>query len=141
MLQEFKNETVLDFTRESDRKNQSAALELVQSRLGREYDLIIGSGRIKSPKTFASINPGETSQAIGVFQSGTADQAERAITAATSSFETWKRTPAQQRASLLFKSAELLRARRHECNAWMILEAGKSWVEADADTAEAIDFC
>ena len=42
---------------------------------------------------------------------------------------------------MLFRAAALLRARRFENNAWMILETGKTWVEADADTAEAIDFC
>ena len=34
-----------------------------------------------------------------------------------------------------------MRKRRFELNATMILEAGKTWIEADADTAEAIDFC
>src|SRR5207248_618738 len=34
----------------------------------------------------------------------------------------------------------LLKQRRFYLNAWMIYEVGKSWPEADADTAEAIDF-
>src|SRR5262249_8170272 len=33
-----------------------------------------------------------------------------------------------------------MRERRHTFSAWMVLEVGKSWAEADADTAEAIDF-
>ena len=33
-----------------------------------------------------------------------------------------------------------MRERRHHFSAWMVLEVGKSWPEADADTAEAIDF-
>ena len=33
-----------------------------------------------------------------------------------------------------------MRERRHHFSAWMVLEVGKSWGEADADTAEAIDF-
>jgi len=33
-----------------------------------------------------------------------------------------------------------MRERRHHFSAWMTLEVGKSWPEADADTAEAIDF-
>jgi 1-pyrroline-5-carboxylate dehydrogenase len=40
----------------------------------------------------------------------------------------------------LFKAADISRKRRFEINAWMILEAGKNFGEADADTAEAIDF-
>ncbi|MCH8321173.1 MAG: aldehyde dehydrogenase family protein, partial [Acidobacteria bacterium] len=34
-----------------------------------------------------------------------------------------------------------MEARRFELAAWMVIEVGKSWVEADADVAEAIDFC
>jgi 1-pyrroline-5-carboxylate dehydrogenase len=33
-----------------------------------------------------------------------------------------------------------MRRRKHEFSATMVLEVGKSWAEADADTAEAIDF-
>jgi 1-pyrroline-5-carboxylate dehydrogenase len=141
MLPEFRNEAVLDFSRESDRANQIAALELVGSRLGREYDLIIGTKRLKSPATFKSINPGNTSQVVGVFQSGTAEQAALAVEVAGKAFESWKRVPAGERADLLFRTASLLRKRRYECNAWLMFEVGKSWVEADADTAESIDFC
>ena len=35
----------------------------------------------------------------------------------------------------------MLRERRFELSAWMVLEVGKSWVEADADLVEAVDFC
>ena len=141
MITEFKNEPVVDFAVESNRKIQQQALDVVQRQLGREYDLIIGSERLKSPKTFTSINPSNKNQVIGVFQSGTAEQATRAVEVAARTFESWKRVPAQKRADVLFKAAAILRARRFENNAWMILEVGKSWAEADADTAEAIDFC
>jgi 1-pyrroline-5-carboxylate dehydrogenase len=141
MPTEFKNEAVLDFSQESNRKRQSDALALVQSQSGREQDLIIGAERLKSGKAFKSINPSRKSEVVGYFQSATSDQAIHAIDAASRAFETWKKAPAQQRADVLFRAAALLRERRFENNAWMILEAGKTWVEADADTAEAIDFC
>ncbi|MBE0701162.1 MAG: L-glutamate gamma-semialdehyde dehydrogenase [Acholeplasmataceae bacterium] len=44
------------------------------------------------------------------------------------------------RADVLFKAASILRKRKFEFSAWMTKEAGKTWTEADADTAEAIDF-
>lgn len=141
MVPEFKNEAAVDFSQEANRKKQFDALELVQSQLGREYDLIIGKERLKSPKTFNSINPSNKSQVVGVFQSGTAEQATSAIEVAGETFETWKRIPAAERANVLLRAANLFRKRRFESNAWMIYEVGKSWVEADADTAEAIDFC
>jgi len=141
MPTEFQNEPVLDFSQKSNRTNQAEALALVQSQLGREYDLLIGSERLKSDKTFQSINPSRKSEIVGVFQSAGREQAAHAIKIAGETFEKWKRVPARERADILFRAAGILRSRRFENNAWMILEAGKTWVEADADTAEAIDFC
>ncbi len=141
MPTEFKNELVLDFSQESNREKQAEALALVQSQLGREYDLIIGADRIRLGRTFKSINPSNRNEIIGVFQSAAPEHAVQAIDVASQAFDKWKRVPAQDRADVLFRAAEILRRRRFENNAWMILEAGKSWIEADADTAEAIDFC
>jgi 1-pyrroline-5-carboxylate dehydrogenase len=141
MVAEFRNEAILDFSVESNRKKQMDALALVQSELGREYDLIIGAKHFKSNKTFKSFNPSRKSEVIGIFQSAGPEQAVQAIQVAAETFEDWKRAPVQDRAAVLFRAAELLRARRFENNAWMIYEAGKTWIEADADTAEAIDFC
>src|SRR3989442_13557645 len=44
------------------------------------------------------------------------------------------------RVELLLKTSKILRERKYIYAAWMVLEVGKSWVEADADVAEAIDF-
>jgi len=141
MSAEFKNEPLMDFSIEKNQKKQQEALALVQSRLGREHSLIIGPRRLKSKERFNSYNPSKKSEVVGIFQSADREQAVAAIDVATQAFDSWKRAPVQERANVLFRAAERLRARRFECNAWMILEAGKPWVEADADTAEAIDFC
>jgi 1-pyrroline-5-carboxylate dehydrogenase len=138
---EFKNELVLDFSQESNLAKQTEALALVQSWLGREYNLIIGEDRVELGTTFKSINPSKKSDVIGIFQSATPEHAARAIDVASQAFTRWKKVPASERADVLFRAAEILRKRRFENNAWLILEAGKSWTEADADTAEAIDFC
>jgi RHH-type proline utilization regulon transcriptional repressor/proline dehydrogenase/delta 1-pyrroline-5-carboxylate dehydrogenase len=42
---------------------------------------------------------------------------------------------------VLKTAASLMRARKNALSALIIREAGKSWREADADVAEAIDFC
>ncbi|MEK1828443.1 aldehyde dehydrogenase family protein [Priestia megaterium] len=39
-----------------------------------------------------------------------------------------------------FRAADIIRRRKHEFSAYLVKEAGKPWKEADADTAEAIDF-
>src|SRR5947207_2390079 len=41
---------------------------------------------------------------------------------------------------MLFRAADIIRKRKFEISAWICYEVGKSWVEADADTAETIDF-
>ncbi|KXK19436.1 MAG: delta-1-pyrroline-5-carboxylate dehydrogenase, partial [Chloroflexi bacterium OLB15] len=48
--------------------------------------------------------------------------------------------PVEERARYLLKAAAEMRRRKHEFSAVMVLEAGKPWNEADADTSEAIDF-
>src|SRR6185312_17120818 len=46
-----------------------------------------------------------------------------------------------ERAGLLLRVAELLRNRKSEFDAWLVVEAGKTWAEAEGDVSEAIDFC
>ena len=140
MTAEFKNEPLTDFSRPDNRKAFEAALSKVGQELGREVPLIIGGERIQVGKSFDSINPSHPSQVIGRFQSATTREAQSAILAAERAFETWKRETPARRADLLFRTAEILRRRKHEFSAWMVLEVGKSWPEADGDTAEAIDF-
>ena len=70
----------------------------------------------------------------------TPELADRAVREAAKAFEHWKRIPYTERARYLFHAAKIMRERKHEFSALMVFEAGKPWVEADADTAEAIDF-
>jgi 1-pyrroline-5-carboxylate dehydrogenase len=136
----FTNEPLTDFSKEEFKHAQTEALEQVKSELGRTYPLIIGGKKITGEQTFASVNPAQPDQIIGHFVQATVEQANEAIRIAATTFEIWKRTPAEERASYLFAAADLLRQRRFYINAWMIHEVGKSWPEADGDTAEAIDF-
>jgi 1-pyrroline-5-carboxylate dehydrogenase len=116
-------------------------VEEVEQELGREYDLVIGGERIKTAEKLCSLNPAKPDQVVGAFSKGTAELAERAIQAADEAFRTWSRTPAERRVDLLVRTAKILRDRKYIYAAWMVYEVGKSWAEADADVAEAIDFC
>ena len=140
-LPPFKNEPVLDFTRHENARKMRDAVETVRVQLGREYDVVIGGLRIKTGKTLKSINPSNPSEVVGVFQSCGQEQVEQAMEAAQKAFVSWSRTPVEQRAELLIKVAKKIREHRFEWNALMCFEVGKNWAEADADTAETIDFC
>ncbi len=143
ILGEFRNEPLTDFSRPENRQAMQEAIEQVRSELGREYPLIINGERIWLDKKFESINPANKSQVVGVFSDADSDAGnlvEKAIEAATEAFKTWQFVPPEERAEYLFRAAEILRHRKHYFSAWMIFEVGKTWTEADADTAEAIDF-
>src|SRR6266700_7561557 len=118
----------------------AAARAQVKGELGRTYPLVIGGKKIMNEATFASVNPSQPEEVIGYLTRATVEQVEEAVQAATRAFQSWKRVSAGERAGYLFAAADLLSQQRLYYNAWMIYEVGKSWVEADADTAEAIDF-
>jgi 1-pyrroline-5-carboxylate dehydrogenase len=136
----FRNESFTDFGQPENAAKQEAALMRVREQLGQTHDLWIGGQSTQAAQTFESTNPADPGEVIGVFQKGGAREATLAMDAAATAFESWSRTPAAERSDYLFRAAALMRERRFELNAWMILEVGKSWAEADGDTAEAIDF-
>jgi len=139
-ISKFKNEPTTDWSKLAHRKKQEQAIAAVRAALGREYPNIIGGSEVTSAGKFQSINPSNANEVVGTFQLGTAEDAVRALDAAWKAFDSWKQVPAAKRAEYLFKAAKIMRRRRFELNAVMMFEVGKSWAEADADTAEAIDF-
>jgi 1-pyrroline-5-carboxylate dehydrogenase len=132
--------TYIDFSQPANRAAFEAALAGVRATLGRDYPIVIGGQRETAAKYFDSTNPAKPSEVLGRFASGTAEQANRAVETAHATFATWSRVPAAERAAYLVEAAKRMKERRHHFSAWMVLEVGKSWGEADADTAEAIDF-
>ncbi|MDQ0286433.1 1-pyrroline-5-carboxylate dehydrogenase [Desulfofundulus luciae] len=140
MLMPFANEPLTDFTREDNQKKMKEALEKVKSRLGREYPLIIGGEQIYTEEKIVSYNPSCHSEVIGRVSRAHQALAQRAVETAAEAFLSWRQVPPEARARYLFKAAAIMRKRKHELSAWMVLEAGKNWAEADADTAEAIDL-
>src|SRR6185503_17858305 len=140
MPTEFRNEPFTDFTKAENAQAMRTALEKVKNELGREYPLVSGGKRINTGDTLDSINPANRAQVIGTFHKATKELADKAVETAAEAFKTWRNVPAAERAQLVFRVAELMRARKHEFSAWMIYEVAKTWPEADGDTAEAIDF-
>ncbi|HLY25232.1 MAG TPA: L-glutamate gamma-semialdehyde dehydrogenase [Aggregatilineales bacterium] len=139
-LPPFKNEPQTDFKNPDNVAAFQQAIDLVRSQLGRKYPLHIGGEQVSPGEVFVSLNPARPSEIIGTFAKGRKEDAEHAIEAAAAAFETWRSVALEQRARFLLKAAHEMRRRKHEFSAWMVFEIGKSWAEADADTAEAVDF-
>ncbi len=142
-LDEFRNEPFTDYSMPENAVAMRQAIAQVQSELGREYPIIINGVKIELSSKFSSVNPAKKSEVIGIFSDADTDAenlVSQAIDAATLAFETWRFVSPANRAEFLFKAAEKIRDRKHYFSAWMCVETGKNWAEADGDTAEAIDF-
>ncbi|MFV0389240.1 MAG: L-glutamate gamma-semialdehyde dehydrogenase [Pyrinomonadaceae bacterium] len=142
-LDEFKNEPFTDFSVVENRMAMEAAIKRVRNELAGQYPLIINGEKIELEAKFESINPSDRTETVGIFtdaDSNAVQLVNQAIDAATEAFESWRKVPAAERAEYLFKAAEIIREDKHYYSAWMIFEVGKTWAEADGDTAEAIDF-
>ncbi|MGE5611273.1 MAG: L-glutamate gamma-semialdehyde dehydrogenase [Bacillota bacterium] len=137
----FQNEPLADFSLDANRSAMQSALVTVGGLLGATYPLAINAQRISTASSIDSINPSHPSQIVGHCASATAEDARHAIAVAKGAFPAWRDTPVQVRAGLLLRAADTLRRRRFELSAWEIYECGKQWREADADVAEAIDYC
>ncbi len=136
----FRNEPLTDFTREENVRAFRQTLNVVESRFGGEYPLIIGGERVMTEERIISTNPSAPGEVIGYVGKATRELADKAMAAALAAFEEWRYTDPKARARVLLRAARMMRERKHEFSATMVVEIGKSWVEADADTAEAIDF-
>jgi len=116
------------------------ALAQVRANLGQEYAMIIdGKDRLAAQK-FEDRSPADTDVLLGIFQKGSAQDANDAIAAARRAFPGWSRTPWQKRVELLRKAAEIMDRRTFEMGVVVALEVGKNRMEALGDVAETADL-
>jgi 1-pyrroline-5-carboxylate dehydrogenase len=140
MPAKFRNEPFTDFTKPANKNGMKKALAKVLKSLGKEHPIVIGGKKYTTAEKLYSYNPSRPAEVVGIFQKANIDLANKAVETAAKTFETWKNVPVKKRADYLFKAAALMRKRKFEYCAMLTYEVGKSWAEADADTAEAIDF-
>jgi len=140
MKKPYANEPFTDFSLPQNVQAFRAGLDQVRAQLGRTYPLIIGGEKIFTDEVIVSRNPAEPTQVIGRVSQATPELADRAVREAARAFDHWRRIAPAERARYLFSAARIMRERKHLFSALLVLEAGKTWVEADVDTAEAIDF-
>lgn len=139
-LKNFENAPNTDFSNPKEVEKLKVAIQKVRGELGKTYPVIINGEKIETEDKIVSINPGKKNEVIGYVSKVDQALAEKALLQAVETFETWKRVEPEERASYLFKAADVVRERRHELSAIMILEAGKNYEEADAEVSETIDF-
>lgn len=130
-----------DYADPDKRMKAEQALERVKQELGKTYLPLIDGEYVETANYLDSLNPSRATELVGKVGQISIDQAERAMEAAKSAFESWKKTSAAARANILRRAADIMEQRRHELNAWICLEVGKIIPQADGEVSEAIDFC
>ncbi|MBS0262225.1 MAG: L-glutamate gamma-semialdehyde dehydrogenase [Planctomycetes bacterium] len=137
----FVNEPWTDFSRAENREAMQEAIDTIADELGEDVPLIIAGKRFDTKQTISSRNPSRRKEIVSKAATANVDHVAQAVTAARSAFKKWSRTDVQFRAEYIELVAAKIREQRFELAAWQVYECGKPWAEADADVAEAIDFC
>ena len=138
---EFINEPPADFAIHDARQKMDLALQQVQKQFGKHYTLVINGKSVAGDDEFSSVNPARPNEIVGSIAAGNSVNVMDAVAAARVAFSRWSQTSFDERSRVIRRVADRLRQRRYELAAWEVFEVGKTWVEADADVVEAIDFC
>jgi 1-pyrroline-5-carboxylate dehydrogenase len=125
-----------NFHREFD-----TALNQLRHKLGATHLMLIAGAKKKSSKgTFADLNPANTKQVIGHFQSGSRADTAKAIQAAREAYPDWRGLGWAQRIAFLRAAADDIARHQFKYAAILTLEAGKTRTEAIAEVSEAADL-
>ncbi len=140
-LPTFHNEPETDFSLEINQQAMRSAVAIARANLGKVVPIVIDGREEISQNLVDRPDPSDTSRVASRVHHASKEQAERAIESAERAFAGWRDTPVDERAAALLRVAAYFRERRFHIAAWEVFEVGKPWREADADVAEAIDFC
>ncbi len=116
------------------------ALAKVKSNLGQEHAMIIGGKEHYAAEKFEDRSPANTDVVLGIFQKGSAADAQAAIAAARKAFPMWSHMKWQDRVALIRKAADIMDQRIYEMGAVISMEVGKNRMEALGDVAETADL-
>ncbi len=141
MLKPFRPEPYTNYSIKENEERLRNWIEHFRKKFPLRIPLIIDGKEIYKEETFQSISPNDRNIIVAEVSHANADDVDKAVKVAYEKFPEWANLPREERAMVLVKAAEIMRKRRFELVALMTHEVAKNWLEADADVAEAIDFC
>jgi RHH-type proline utilization regulon transcriptional repressor/proline dehydrogenase/delta 1-pyrroline-5-carboxylate dehydrogenase len=134
-------EPVSEWRRAGVRTAFSSAVMRRERDLGLRVPAIIAGREIHTKLTIPSVDPAKPDTQVACSAACGPGEGDLALEAAHTALRGWSRTPAPERAAILFRAAEWMRARRNDLASLEVFEASKPCKEADGDVCEAIDFC
>ena len=141
----FRNEPLTDFSVEPARLAMQEAVERMRGRLAGPQPpvvpIVIEGRREEGADRFPRHDPSDRTRLVANVCAANVAAANRAVEVAKDALPGWRALGFGKRAAILRSAAAIIRRRRFELAAVEVFEVGKNWREADADVAEAIDFC
>ncbi|MFO7728257.1 MAG: L-glutamate gamma-semialdehyde dehydrogenase [Desulfonatronovibrio sp.] len=137
---DFENQSLADFTLESEREAFPDAISRVRKEMGGDYPLIINNKEVYTDDKLSTYNPADPDEIIGHVCQASTLEVDQALSGARQALPMWRDLSPQDRANYIFKAADIARKDIVKLSAWQVLEVGKQWSQAHGDVAEAIDF-
>jgi RHH-type proline utilization regulon transcriptional repressor/proline dehydrogenase/delta 1-pyrroline-5-carboxylate dehydrogenase len=137
----FHNAPLSDFTVESVRRAFPEAIARAQQEMPWQVTAVIDGKSGAEGNLLTHVSPNEKTRVATRTVSTTPADLDRAIASAKKAWPAWRDLPLEIRAQRVNDLGARLERHRLELAAQEVHEQGKPWREADADVAEAIDFC
>jgi RHH-type proline utilization regulon transcriptional repressor/proline dehydrogenase/delta 1-pyrroline-5-carboxylate dehydrogenase len=140
----FHNEPLTNFSLPAGRTAMRTAVEAAARRCAGPpavVPVVIDGVREPDGERFTRRDPSDHGRVVAEVVAASPAAATRAVAAAARALPAWRELGFERRAQLLRAAAAIMRRRRFDLAALEVFEVGKPWREADADVAEAIDFC
>ncbi|MFP4108793.1 MAG: L-glutamate gamma-semialdehyde dehydrogenase [Desulfonatronovibrio sp.] len=139
-IPDFENQSLADFTLESQREAFPQAIARVRREMGGDYPLLINNKEVHTDDKLSTYNPADPDEIIGHVCQASTLEVDQALSGARQALPMWRDLSPQDRANYIFKAADIARKDIFKLSAWQVLEVGKQWSQAHGDVAEGIDF-
>lgn len=137
----FENCPLTDFTNAVNRSAFQRAVDNLLAALPLHVPVVVSGSERATATVLKRECPNDTKLLVSHVSAADAASVDDAAAAAFAAWPNWRATPAAERAAVLRHLADLLEHHRAALAALESVEVAKPWAEADADVAEAIDFC
>ncbi|URQ59467.1 trifunctional transcriptional regulator/proline dehydrogenase/L-glutamate gamma-semialdehyde dehydrogenase [Pantoea alhagi] len=132
------NSAGLDLANEHRLASLSSALLSSAAHLWRAEPMI--EGELGQGDYRPVLNPADPSDLVGEVREASEQEVAQALEASVNAGPIWFATPAQERAAILERAAELMESQMQTLIGILVREAGKTFNNAIAEVREAVDF-
>ena len=137
----FQNCPLTDFTSADARAAFAQAVADAEKQMPWTVPVVIKGRPITNAPSFFHVTPNLKTRIATSACSATRDDVEQAVASAQKAWPAWRDLPLETRAGRINDLGARLEQDRLHLAAMEVHEQAKPWREADADIAEAIDFC